>query len=78
MGQQCRLPKVAIPKIMGTNDLVNVVCGTDSTETFLSQTARDGIDLEFDGSSDLSISIRSLDMHTAEQISKDAPHCFLP
>jgi hypothetical protein len=58
VGQQCRLPKVAIPKIMGTNDLVNVVCGTDSTETFLSQTARDGIDLEFDGSSHLSISIR--------------------
>jgi hypothetical protein len=57
-GQRCRLPKVATPKIIGTNDLVNVVCGADSTETFLSQTVRDGIDLEFDGSSDLSITIR--------------------
>jgi hypothetical protein len=58
VGQQCPLPKVAIPKILGTNDLVNVVCGDDSAETFLSQTVRDGIDLKFDGSSDLSITIQ--------------------
>jgi hypothetical protein len=57
-GQQCRLPKVAIPRTIGTNDLVNVVCGADSAESFTFQTVRDGIDLEYDGSSELFIMIR--------------------
>jgi hypothetical protein len=57
-GQRCRLPKVAIRKSIGTNVIINVVCGADSAETFLSRTVRDGIDLEFDGSSELFITIR--------------------
>jgi hypothetical protein len=40
------------------NDIVNVVCGADNAKTFSSRTVRDGIDLEFDGSSELFITIR--------------------
>jgi hypothetical protein len=57
-GQRCRLPKITAPKMLGTNDVVNVVRGADTAEPFSSRTVRDGVDLEFDGSSELFLTIR--------------------
>jgi hypothetical protein len=57
-GQRCHLPKIASPKSLGKNDLINVVCGSDSAEQFIPRTVRDGINLEYDGSSELFITIR--------------------
>ncbi|KAI2502826.1 hypothetical protein MHU86_11650 [Fragilaria crotonensis] len=58
-GQRCRLPKVSVPKTLWKNDIINVVCGSDDCEpTFNSMTVRDGIDLEFDGTCELFITIR--------------------
>ena len=58
-GQRCRLPKVASPKPLCTNDVVNVVCGSDNIEpVFNVRTVLDGIDLEFDGSCELFITMR--------------------
>lgn len=59
MGQRCRLPKISSPKALWINDVVNVVSGSDVCEpVFCSRTPHDGIDLEFDGISDLFITIR--------------------
>jgi hypothetical protein len=53
-GQRCRLPKIATPKSLWQNDINNVVCGPDVCELlFDAKTVRDGIDLEFDGGSEL-------------------------
>jgi hypothetical protein len=58
-GQRCRLPKVTVPKTLWKNDVINVVCGNDDCEpVFNPRTERDGIDLEFDGSCELFITIR--------------------
>jgi hypothetical protein len=58
-GQRCRLPKVASPKTLWKNDVINVVCGSDESEpVFNLKTVHDGIDLEFDGSCELFITIR--------------------
>ena len=58
-GQRCRLPKVSHPKTLWRNDIINVVCGNDECEpVFNSRTERDGIDLEYDGSAELFITIR--------------------
>ena len=58
-GQRCRLPKVASPKTLWKNDVVNVVCGSDEREpVFNVKTVQDGIDLEFDGSCELCITVR--------------------
>ena len=58
-GQRCRLPKVSSPKDLWQNDIINVVCGSDAQEpAFNTKTVRDGIDLEFDGCSELFITTR--------------------
>jgi hypothetical protein len=57
-GQRCRLPRVAIPKRIATNDIINVVRGADSAVPFVYRTERDGIDLEYDGTSDLFLTVR--------------------
>ncbi len=58
-GQRCRLPKISAPKSLLQNDIINVVCGSDDHETaFNIKTVRDGIDLEFDGCSELFITVR--------------------
>lgn len=58
-GQRCRLPKISAPKSLWINDLINVVCGSDVSESiFVARTTCDGIDLEFDGASELFITIR--------------------
>ena len=62
-GQRCRLPKISTPKGLRINDLIHVVCGSDANEpaTFTSRTRTtcdDGVDLEFDGVSELYITIR--------------------
>jgi hypothetical protein len=58
-GLRCRLPKVLYPKNIVTNDLINVVCGAnDAAVPFVFRTERDGIDMEFDGFSDLFITVR--------------------
>ena len=58
-GQRCRLPKSSEPKVLWINDIINVVCGSDVGESgFTPRTAHDGIDLEFDGLSELFITIR--------------------
>jgi hypothetical protein len=58
-GQRCRLPKISSPKNLWKNDIINVVCGSDDVEsTFNTKTVRDGIDLEFDGCSELFITVR--------------------
>ncbi|KAI2513006.1 hypothetical protein MHU86_1297 [Fragilaria crotonensis] len=58
-GQRCRLPKVSSPKALWQNDIINAVFGSDDCEPiFNPKTERDGIDLEFDGSSELFITIR--------------------
>jgi hypothetical protein len=58
-GQRCRLPKIALPKSLGKNDVINVVCGSDIAEPFISRTVHDGVDLEYDGSSELFIQCRN-------------------
>jgi hypothetical protein len=58
-GLRCRLPKVASPKILHQNDIINVVCGSlGKEEPFNSRTVHDGIDLEFDSTSELFITVR--------------------
>jgi hypothetical protein len=58
-GQRCRLPKISEPKLLWQNDIINVVCGSEDCEpVFNAKTVRDGIDLEFDGCSELFITIR--------------------
>lgn len=58
-GQRCRLPRVSSPKTLWQNDVINAVFGSDECEPiFNPRTVRDGIDLEFDGSSELFITIR--------------------
>jgi hypothetical protein len=64
-GQRCPLPKTTASssssssKGLSTNDILNVVCGSDHPEPdFNAETTRDGIDLEFDGCSELCITIR--------------------
>ena len=58
-GQRCRLPRVSSPKTLWQNDIINAVFGSDDREpSFNPRTVRDGIDLEFDGSSELFITIR--------------------
>ena len=58
-GQRCRLPKISRPKCLWQNDIVNVVHGSDNGEALSNpKTVRDGIDLEFDGCSELFITIR--------------------
>jgi hypothetical protein len=58
-GQRCRLPKVSSPKMLQKNDIINVVCGSNlCEESFNPGTTRDGVDLEFDGSCELYITIR--------------------
>ena len=57
-GQRCRLPKKGLTKFLEQNDVVNVVSGADNAEPFDARTERNGIDLEFDGSSELFITIR--------------------
>jgi hypothetical protein len=56
-GQRCRVPKIASPKFLEQNDVVNVICGADNSEPFDARTERNGIDLEFDGSNELFITI---------------------
>ena len=58
-GQRCRLPKISAPKSLCQNDIINVVCGSDDHEpAFNIRSVRDGIDLEFDGGSELFITVR--------------------
>jgi hypothetical protein len=58
-GQRCRLPKIRSPKPLSKNDIVNVVCGSETPEeVYNPQTLCNGIDMEFDGISDLFICIR--------------------
>lgn len=58
-GQRCRLPKISSPKSLWINDVINVVCGSDTHEpVFSTRTPHDGIDLEFDGMCELFITIR--------------------
>jgi hypothetical protein len=58
-GQQCCLPKVSLPKTLWKNEIINVVWGNNESEPiFNSRTKRDGIDLEYDGSAELFITIR--------------------
>jgi hypothetical protein len=58
-GQRCRRPRVLSPKTLWQNDIINAVFGSDKCEpTFNPRTLRDGIDLEFVGSSELFITIR--------------------
>ena len=58
-GQRCQLPRIASPKSLWQNDIVNVVCGSDVCEApFDARTVRDGIDLEFDGGGELFITVR--------------------
>jgi hypothetical protein len=53
-GQRCRLPKAATPKKLCQNDVLKVVCGGHGIEEpFNPCTAQDGVDLEFDGNSEL-------------------------
>jgi hypothetical protein len=44
-----------LPKSLGKNDVINVVCGSDIAEPFISRTVHDGVNLEYDGSSELFI-----------------------
>jgi hypothetical protein len=73
-GQRCRLPKISAPKRLWQNDIINVVCGSDNCEPFFnSKTVRDGVDLEFDGCSELFITIRySRFIYTANCLVNDA------
>lgn len=58
-GQRCRLPRVSSPKTLWQNDIINAVFGSNEHEPiFNARTIRDGIDFEFDGSSELFITIR--------------------
>ena len=59
-GQRCRLPKISAPKNLWRNDIINVVCGADTAEQgeFSIRTVRDGIDLEYDGCSELFVTVR--------------------
>lgn len=58
-GQRCRLPRVSLPKTLWQNDIINAVFGSDECEpVFNPKTVKDGVDLEFDGSSELYITIR--------------------
>ena len=59
VGQRCRLPKISVPKPLWRNDIINVVYGSDIQEpVFNAKTVCDGIDLEFDGRSELFITVR--------------------
>jgi hypothetical protein len=50
---------VSSPKTLWKNDIINVVCGSEDCEPeFNPTTIRDGIDLEFDGTCELFITIR--------------------
>ena len=58
-GQRCRLPKSLKPKSLWINDIINVVCGSDVREPgFVARTPNDGVDFEFDGLSEMFITIR--------------------
>lgn len=58
-GQRCRLPKSSEPKSLSINDVINVVCGSDTRESaFIARTPCDGIDFEFDGMCELFITVR--------------------
>ena len=58
-GQRCRLPKVSAPKTLWINDLINVVCGSGEPEpVFNKRTAQDGVDLAYDGSTELFVTLR--------------------
>jgi hypothetical protein len=58
-GQRCRLPKILTPKSLWPNDIINVVSGSDVCESsFDRKTVHDGVDLEFDGGSELFITVR--------------------
>ena len=57
--QQCCLPKVSLPKTLWKNNIINVVWGNNESEPiFNSRTECDGIDLGYDGSAELFITIR--------------------
>jgi hypothetical protein len=47
-----------LTKFLEQNDVINVVSGADNAEPFAARTERNGIDLEFDGSSELFITAR--------------------
>jgi hypothetical protein len=58
-GQRCCLPKVSLPKTLWKNNIINVVWGNNECEPiFNSRTERDGMDLEYDGSAELFITIQ--------------------
>jgi hypothetical protein len=59
-GQRCRLPKISTPKNLWQNDIINVVCGADTAKAgaFSIRTVHDGIDLEYDGCSELFLTVR--------------------
>jgi hypothetical protein len=59
-GQRCRLPKISSPKNLWRNDIINVVCGSDTVEHggFNARTVQDGVDLEFDGCNELFVTVR--------------------
>ena len=48
----------ALTKFLEQNNVVNVVSGADNAEPFAAKTERNDIDLEFDGSSELFITVR--------------------
>ena len=58
-GQRCRLPKSLKPRSLWINDIINAVPGSDVREPdFVARTPNDGVDLEFDGVSEIFITIR--------------------
>ena len=59
LANECRLSKVASPKFLGQNDVVNALCGADNAKPFHARTLlRDSIDLEFDGLRELYTTIQ--------------------
>ena len=74
-GQRCRLPKISTQKNLWRDDIMNVVCGADTAEAgaFSVRTVHDGIDLEYDGCSELFITVRYRHFtYTANSISDPA------